>query len=66
MCVGFEGELVEVTGSGLTRSGILQVDDRRFPIGLTFVPEARLGDRVVAHTGQAVRVVASHLPIQGH
>ena len=59
MCIGFEGRLIEAEGDGLTRSGVLQVGDRRYEIGLTFVPEAVVGDTVIAHTGQAVRVVPS-------
>ena len=57
MCVGFEGTLIAVRGEGPTRLGVLQFDGRQYEIGLTFVPEARVGDRVVAHTGQGVRVV---------
>lgn len=57
MCVGFEGVLIEESGDGLARRGVLEVGDRRFEIALTFTPEARVGDRLVAHTGQALRVV---------
>lgn len=59
MCLGFEGILVDVTGDGVTRHGTLVVGDRRFEVGLAFVPEARDGDRILAHTGQGVRVVSS-------
>lgn len=59
MCLGFEGILEGVTGEGVARQGTLVVGERRFPIGLAFVPDAREGDRVLAHTGQGVRVVSS-------
>lgn len=58
MCVGFEGTLVEAAGTGPTRHGILEVDDRRYEVGLTFTPEAEVGDRIIAHSGQAVRVAS--------
>lgn len=57
MCVGFEGTLTVVRGEGPTRSGVLIVDGHAYEIGLAFVPGARPGDRLVAHTGQGVRIV---------
>jgi hydrogenase maturation factor len=59
MCLGYEGTLEAITGTGVTRRGILVIDDRRFEIGLAFVPEARTGDLVLAHSGQGVRVISS-------
>lgn len=59
MCLGFEGTVTEVTGDGVSRHGVLVVGDRRFEIGLAFVPDARDGDRVLAHSGQGVRVISS-------
>lgn len=61
MCLGFEGVLTEVRGTGLERTGILTVGDRRYPVALTFAPDAREGDTVVAHSGQVVRVVQTSL-----
>jgi len=57
--MGFEGVLVEIEGVGITRTGLLQVGQRDFAIGLACVPEATVGDVVIAHSGQGVRVVAS-------
>ena len=59
MCLGYEGVLTVVEGDGVERRGVLVIDDRSFDIGLTFVPDARAGDRVLAHSGQGVRVVSS-------
>lgn len=59
MCLGYEGTLIETSGDGVARHGVLVVGDRRFEIGLAFVPDAREGDRVIAHSGQGVRVVTS-------
>ena len=59
MCLGFEGILVEAEGSGVVRTGVLLVDDRAYTIGLACVPDAAVGDIVIAHSGQAVRVVSS-------
>jgi len=56
MCVGFEGELISAVGDGVVRTGVLRVDGRDYEIGLACVPEAEVGDTVVAHSGQAVRV----------
>jgi uncharacterized Zn-binding protein involved in type VI secretion len=59
MCLGYEGTLTDVEGDGLTRHGVLVVGERRFEIGLSFVPDARSGDRLLAHSGQGVRVISS-------
>lgn len=59
MCLGFEGVLVAVTGEGVTRSGTVRLEDRTLVVGLGFVPEARVGDRLLVHSGQAVRVQSS-------
>ncbi len=59
MCVGFEGMLTEVEGSGIVRTGVLLVDGRTYTIGLACVPDAAAGDVVIAHSGQAVRIVSS-------
>ncbi len=57
MCLGFEGVLVGVNGVGVIRSGVLRVADRDYEIGLSFVPDAKVGDRLIAHSGQGVRVI---------
>ncbi len=57
MCLGFEGMLVGVNGVGVVRSGVLRIADRDYEIGLSFVPDAKVGDRIIAHSGQGVRVV---------
>ena len=59
MCVGFEGVLTEVEGSGIVRTGVLLVGGRDYTIGLACVPDALVGDVVISHSGQAVRVVSS-------
>jgi hydrogenase maturation factor len=59
MCIGFEGTLVSVQGDGVVRSGVIRVEEREYLIGLACVPEARIGDRIIAHSGQAVRVTES-------
>ncbi len=59
MCVGYEGILVEAEGQGIVRTGVLRVGNREHVIGLACVPEAEVGDRVIAHSGHAVRVVDS-------
>lgn len=56
MCLGFEGVLVGVDGVGVVRSGVLRVADHDYEIGLSFVPDAKVGDRIIAHSGQGVRV----------
>lgn len=57
MCLGFEGMLVGVDGVGVVRSGVLRIADHDYEIGLSFVPDAKVGDRIIAHSGQGVRVV---------
>ena len=59
MCLGYEGTLTGVEGEGVGRHGILIVGDRRYEIGLAFVPDARDGDTILGHSGQGVRVISS-------
>ena len=56
MCLGFEGVLESTVGEGVERSGEVRFPDRVLVVGLAFVPEARVGDRLLVHSGQAVRV----------
>jgi hydrogenase maturation factor len=59
MCLGFEGLLLAVEGEGVARSGTVRFEGRDLEVGLAFVPEARIGDRLLVHSGQAVRVQSS-------
>jgi hypothetical protein len=59
VCLGYEGVLTAVEGNGVSRRGVLVVGDRTFEIGLGFVPDADVGDQVLAHSGQGVRVVSN-------
>jgi hydrogenase maturation factor len=64
MCLGFEGMLVGVNGVGVVRSGVLRVADRDYEIGLSFVPDAKVGDRIIAHSGQGVRIVSQDAEVE--
>ena len=66
MCLGFEGTLISVTGSGVTRSGLLLIDEREIEIGLAFVPEAEIGDRLLQYlTSRKSILLESRLALSG-
>jgi len=64
MCLGFEGMLVGVDGVGVVRSGVLRIADHDYEIGLSFVPDAKVGDRIIAHSGQGVRIVSQDAEVE--
>lgn len=59
MCLGYEGVLASTSGEGVTRRGVLVVGEQHHEVGLTFLPDARAGDRILAHSGQGVRLISS-------
>lgn len=62
MCLAIPGRIVEITdGEGLEHTGLMEVDGVRREVNLGLVPEAKVGDSVVAHSGFALRVVPSDL-----
>jgi len=57
MCIAREALLVEIHGDGVARWGVVRHEGLTSVVGLAFVPEATVGDIVLIHSGQAVRVV---------
>ncbi len=61
MCVAVPGKIIWV-GQGTTVCMPARIDDGRavHDIDLVLVPEARVGDHVIVHSGYAVRIVTAH------
>lgn len=57
MCIALPVRLVEVRGGGTAPTGVAELGDRRIEVSLAFVPEARTGSYVIAHSGVALAVV---------
>ena len=55
MCVALPAHLVAVDGS----VGIVEIGGRHHEIILSFVPEARVGNWLLVHSGAAVRVISA-------
>lgn len=59
MCVAIPGRIVSITSTaGPSRPAVMEVAGREVPVDLMLVPEASVGDSVVAHSGYAIRRVA--------
>lgn len=55
MCLAIPGQIVEITeDQPLTRTGRVRFGGITRPINLAFVPEARVGDFILAHVGVAI------------
>ena len=57
MCVAYPGQIVATEGEGHTRSGVLEYGTRRLSVSLALVPDAQVGDWVIAHSGLAIRIL---------
>ena len=57
MCVAYPGQIVATGGEGHSRSGTLEYGSRQLSVSLALVPEARVGDWVIAHSGLAIRIL---------
>jgi len=57
MCLPETALLVEAHGEGVERWGIVTREGRAQRVGLTFVPEANVGDILLIHSGQAFRIL---------
>jgi len=58
MCLAIPGKLLTIEdGDPLTRSGRVAFGGIVKAINLTFVPEARVGDYILAHVGVAIGVI---------
>lgn len=58
MCLAIPGRIVEIIdGDGLERRARIDVGGIEREVSLGMVPEARVGDHLVSHSGFALRVV---------
>jgi hydrogenase expression/formation protein HypC len=57
MCLAIPGKVLEATPAGLNRIAKVQFGGVTREIYLDFVPEAKIGDYVLAHVGFAISVI---------
>jgi hydrogenase expression/formation protein HypC len=57
MCLAIPGQLIEITGEGISRTGRVSFGGIVKQISLAYTPEAIIGDYVLAHVGFALQIV---------
>jgi len=57
MCLAIPGEIVEIREEGGLRNGKVRFGGIAREICLAYVPEAKVGDYVLAHAGFAITIV---------
>lgn len=57
MCLPETVLLVEAHGDGVERWGVVTRDGISQRVGLTFTPDANVGDVLLVHSGQAFRIL---------
>jgi len=57
MCLAIPGEIVEIREEGALRNGKVRFGGIAREICLAYVPEAKVGDYVLAHAGFAITIV---------
>lgn len=66
MCLAIPGRVVEIIdGEGLERRARIDIGGQNREVSLGLVPEARIGDHLVSHSGFALRVVPAPLELDG-
>lgn len=67
MCLAVPGRLVEITGGeGFERFGVLDFDGVRQQVCLAYLPDAQVGDYLLAHVGFAISRVDAAAAEQIH
>ncbi len=60
MCLAIPGQILEIIdGEGLERRARVDIGGTEREVSLGMVPEAKVGDHLVSHSGFALRVVPS-------
>ena len=57
MCLGVPGKVLSVEGEDFARTGKVEFGGVSREISLAYVPQAQVGDYVVAHVGFAISVI---------
>ena len=58
MCLAIPGRIIEIIdGEGLERRARIDIGGEEREVSLGMVPDARIGDHLVSHSGFALRVV---------
>lgn len=58
MCISFPVRVLSISNDGTTARAESMLDGCMVDINVTFVPEVRVGDYVIVHSGIGVRVVS--------
>ena len=60
MCIAVPGQIVSIGEASVAMvPGDVVFPDRDLTVNLVMVPDARVGDHVVVHSGYAIRIVSS-------
>jgi len=59
MCLAAAGRILEVSGSDIERSAVVDVGGSPRPVNLAMVPDAAVGDWVKIHSGFAFEVMSA-------
>jgi hydrogenase expression/formation protein HypC len=60
MCIAVPGRIVSIGEASVAMvPGDVVFPDRDLTVNLVMVPDARVGDHVVVHSGYAIRIVSS-------
>ncbi len=54
MCLGIPGKIVEITGEGFSRTGVVDFDGIRKQVSLAYLPAVGIGDYAIVHVGFAI------------
>jgi hydrogenase expression/formation protein HypC len=57
MCLAVPGQIIEIAGEGVSRTGRVSFGGIVKQISLAYTPEAIIGDYVLAHVGFALQIV---------
>lgn len=57
MCLAIPGKVIEITQQHGQPVGRVDFDGTTLDIALAYVPEAQLGDYVIAHAGVAIQIL---------
>ena len=53
-----QGRIIEISGEGASRIGLVEFDGKRRCVYLSLIPDASVGDEVLFHAGFATERVA--------
>ena len=57
MCLGIPGEILRISGDGVSRTAHVDLQGSQVEVSLSLVPEAAAGDWVLVHAGYALTLL---------